>query len=92
MNRAFAVALTVLVASQAANAQAHPAVVLSELIYTIAPKESPSVHASTIAESPQGLVAAWFGGTREGANDVGIWVSRKRRGVWSSRWSRQGQH
>lgn len=65
------------------DAQAHPAVVLSEMIYTVAPKESPSVHASTIAETPQGLVAAWFGGTKEGANDVGIWISRKRTTTWS---------
>jgi predicted neuraminidase len=61
----------------------NPAVVLSELIYNVAPKEMPSVHASTILETPTGLVAAWFGGTREGANDVGIWVSRKRR-TWST--------
>jgi predicted neuraminidase/ABC-type molybdate transport system substrate-binding protein len=35
-----------------------------------------SAHASTIAETREGLAAAWFGGTREGAADVGIWVSR----------------
>ena len=70
----------------ASSAQAptatHPAIVLSEWIYTVAPRESPSVHASTIIETPQGLVAAWFGGTRESARDIGIWVSRKRR-TWS---------
>ena len=35
-----------------------------------------AAHASTIAETPAGLVAAWFGGTREGHRDVGIWVAR----------------
>lgn len=41
-------------------------------------------HASTIAETPAGLVAAWFAGSREGNQDVGIWVSRHRNGRWSA--------
>jgi predicted neuraminidase len=77
------VATLAMVVPAAIEAQAHPAVVLNEMIYTIVPKDMASVHASTIAETPQGLVAAWFGGTREGANDVGIWVARKRRDTWS---------
>lgn len=35
-----------------------------------------SAHASTIAATPEGLICAWFGGTREGAPDVGIWTAR----------------
>lgn len=47
----------------------------SEFIYDTAPFAS--CHASTIAEADGGkLVAAWFGGTREGHTDVGVWVSR----------------
>jgi len=40
-------------------------------------------HASTIAETPSGLVAAWFGGTREKHPDVGIWLSRHDGAAWS---------
>jgi predicted neuraminidase len=42
----------------------------------------PSVHASTITESTNGLVAAWFGGTEEGALDVSIWMTRQEGGAW----------
>jgi len=43
----------------------------------------PECHASTIAEAKNGLVAAWFGGTRERNPDVGIWLSRQVGGRWS---------
>ncbi len=43
----------------------------------------PSCHASTIAETAQGhLAAAWFGGTHERHPDVGIWFSRFLNGEW----------
>lgn len=35
-----------------------------------------SCHASTIAATPQGLVAAFFAGSAEGNDDVTIWVAR----------------
>jgi predicted neuraminidase len=54
----------------------------SEFIYETAP--FPSCHASTIAETADGLVAAWFGGTREGHSDVGIWLSRHATGKWTA--------
>lgn len=45
----------------------------------------PSVHASTVVELPNGdLMAAWFGGTREGAADVAIWGSRRTSAGWSA--------
>lgn len=56
------------------------AVLKSEFLYEIAP--TPACHASTIVETQQGLVAAWFGGTYEKHPDVGIWVSRHERGQW----------
>ena len=38
----------------------------------------PSVHAATITQLGDGqLLAAWFGGTREGARDVGIYCARR---------------
>ena len=60
----------------------HPAVIRSEFIYAGAP--IPSAHASSIADPPQGLVAAWFGGSREGAEDVAIWLSRLVDGKWTA--------
>ena len=62
---------------------APPAILQSEFIYETAP--FPSCHATTIVESATGgLVAAWFGGTREGAPDVGIWLARHVAGKWSA--------
>ncbi|MCL1793492.1 MAG: exo-alpha-sialidase [Oscillospiraceae bacterium] len=43
-----------------------------------------SCHASTIAEHGGVLYAAWFGGSREGADDVGIWLSKKDSGEKSA--------
>lgn len=56
-------------------------IVMEEFIFDKAP--FPSCHASTIAETPEGLVAAWFGGTWERHPDVGIWISRKEGGKWT---------
>ena len=52
----------------------------SEFIYEIAP--TPECHASTIAETKSGLIAAWFGGQHEKHPEVGIWVSRLEGGKW----------
>lgn len=60
-----------------------PAINQSEFIYESAP--FPSCHASTIVEARNGsLITAWFGGTKEGHPDVGIWVSRHADGKWSA--------
>ncbi|MDX9754051.1 MAG: sialidase family protein [bacterium] len=61
----------------------HPAVVKAEFIYENA--SFPSCHASTLVEVQPGLLlAAWFGGTEEGADDVGIWLSRHENKAWSA--------
>ncbi len=57
-------------------------VVSSEFIAPSLP--TASAHASTIVETPEGLVAAWFGGSREGASDVGIWAARHVGGNWTT--------
>lgn len=43
----------------------------------------PESHAATIAETPAGLIAAWFGGTKEGNKDVCIWTSHLVNGKWT---------
>jgi predicted neuraminidase len=45
---------------------------------------APSVHAATVVALPDGdLLAAWFGGSHEGARDVHIYLSREHAGQWS---------
>src|SRR2546423_1618623 len=61
---------------------AEPGFVKSEFIYETAP--FPSCHASTIAETKDGLVTAWFGGTGEKNPDVGIWSSRLEKDQWTA--------
>lgn len=54
-----------------------------ELIYSLDDRPTPQCHASTLAETPSGIIAAWFGGTQEKNPDVGIWTSRLVNGRWS---------
>lgn len=56
-------------------------IVLREFIAT-SPQTRQS-HASTLVETPAGLVAAWFGGKQERDPSVGIWLSRHVSGHWS---------
>ena len=60
-----------------------PGIAASEFIFD---KDAPtkSCHASTLAQTKEGLAAAWFGGTAEGNKDVGIWVSRAVNSKWSA--------
>jgi len=56
-------------------------IVTEEFIYEEA--SFPSCHAATIAETPNGIIAAWFGGTHERHPDVGIWISRRENEQWT---------
>jgi predicted neuraminidase len=60
---------------------ADPAIIKSEFIYDTGPY--PQIHATTIVETPTGLVSGWFGGTHEKNPDVCIWVSRLVDGKWT---------
>src|SRR6185295_4924489 len=80
--RCLIVAAIVMVASATRQAPAgDAAIVTAEFVFETAPFAS--AHASTIVETRDGLVAAWFGGTREGADDVGIWLSRHVGKTWT---------
>jgi len=58
--------------------------VKSEFVFEPGSAGFAECHASTVvALLDGGLMAAWFGGTREGAPDVAIWAARYERGVWS---------
>ncbi|MBD3672449.1 MAG: exo-alpha-sialidase [Planctomycetaceae bacterium] len=59
----------------------HPALIKQEFVYTEAP--FPQCHASTITPTKSGLLASWFGGTREKNPDVEIWISHFDGTKWS---------
>lgn len=63
------------------NAQ-KKAIISSEFIYNNAPFVS--CHASTLADTPDGIVAAWFGGTHEKNKDVEIYFSQLKNNTWST--------
>src|SRR4051812_16993782 len=68
-----------------AQAQSKPwkkGLVTTEFIFDKA--SFPESHAATIAETPKGLVTAWFGGTKERNPDVCIWVSRQVNNKWTA--------
>src|SRR5687767_3161928 len=67
------------------SAQAPPfksGILEDEFIYDKAP--FPECHAVTIAETPKGLVTAFFGGTKERNPDVEIWISRRVNNKWTT--------
>lgn len=57
-------------------------IVTEQFIYEKA--EFPSCHAGTLAETPEGLVAAFFGGQYERHPEVCVYVSRLVDGRWST--------
>ncbi len=60
---------------------------IKEFIYPLK-SVTPSCHASTVLPLSDGtVVAAWFGGTKEGEDDVKIWVSTRDNEKWSQPYS-----
>jgi len=57
-------------------------IIVQEFVFSSAPFRE--CHASTIAETPAGLVVAFFAGTAEKNPDVGIWLCRHEGGKWSA--------
>ncbi|MBB1286483.1 exo-alpha-sialidase [Flavisolibacter sp. BT320] len=80
----FYLVLVLLITFTSAEAQLskwQQGVLVDEFIYDTA--SFPQAHSATIVETPAGLVAAWFGGTREGNPDVEIYVSRLVNNKWT---------
>ena len=57
-------------------------IITDEFVFTKA--AFPESHAATIAETPEGLIVAWFGGMKERYKDVCIYVSRRSTNQWTA--------
>ena len=55
---------------------------IHEAIFPVEGRPTNNCHASTVLKIDGGLMAAWFGGTKEGNDDVGILYSRRLGGAW----------
>jgi len=75
-------ALGLLSLAPARLSAAQPGLLKTEFIFETA--SFPECHASTVVETKEGLVAAWFGGKHEKSPDVGIWLSRHMDGQWAA--------
>ncbi|WP_442591117.1 sialidase family protein [Pedobacter sp. AW31-3R] len=60
-------------------------VLVNEFLYDQA--SFPSCHSATLAETPTGLVASFFGGTKERNPDVEIYICRRVDGKWTAPYS-----
>src|SRR5881396_2191742 len=79
-------ALSIHCAGEAAEEPLHqtvsqPGLLKSQFMFLQAP--FPASHASTLVETKNGLLAAWFGGTAERKPDVSIYTARYDGKSWS---------
>ncbi|KAK3281456.1 hypothetical protein CYMTET_10759 [Cymbomonas tetramitiformis] len=57
----------------------------TEMVYAITKGPTPTCHAGTLLIMKGGSVlSAWFGGTREGLGDTGIYTAERRQGEWTT--------
>ena len=68
--------------SDSASIKPDVKILRSEFIYESAP--FPECHASTLVETSDGILAAWFGGTRERNPDVSIYTAQLANGKWAT--------
>ncbi|HAQ64804.1 MAG TPA: sialidase [Bacteroidales bacterium] len=74
--------LLLILITTTAQQKYHVEVLSQEFIFQEAPFKQ--CHASTLVENGKGdILAAWFGGDYEGADDVCIWSAIKAHGQWS---------
>ena len=73
------IAATKLSPSLRDDLMAQPGIVDAQFLFIDAPFRSS--HASTIEETKDYLICAYFAGDDEGEKNVGIWISRKRKGT-----------
>jgi len=81
--KAFSFLVPLVLLSHAWSAERFAGFVSEDFVFTKA--SFPQCHASTLCETPRGILVAWFGGTKEKAKDVGIWTSELKTG--SADWS-----
>lgn len=55
---------------------------VKETVFNLENRPTPECHASTVLVSDGIVMAAWFGGRKEGDRDVGIWFSRRTEAGW----------
>lgn len=54
-----------------------------EVVFAKSSAPTPKCHASSLVETPLGVVCAWFGGPFEGSRETGIWFSVRSEGGWT---------
>ena len=84
MKKISIIAIVILAIISACNSETDwkKGIVEEQFLYDTA--SFPSCHAGTLAETPEGLVAAFFGGTAERNPDVCIYVCRMVNGKWTA--------